>query len=99
MSLPELIQSGGRTQNQQIQIQKAQWDIKQAEEAGTHGYLNLNSCHSSPNTRTTAKGIHVQESINRLGQDSLYRTQLGLQLHARGSGADGRQAQSGLRFA
>ena len=55
-------------QNQQIQIQKAQWDIKQAEEAGTHAIFEPEFA-SSTMYEDNSQRNSVQESINRLGQD------------------------------
>ena len=67
LSLSELIQRVV-TQNQQIQIQKTQWDIKQAEEAGTHGIFEPEFV-SSAEFEDNRQPNTPQESLNRLGQD------------------------------
>jgi outer membrane protein len=67
LSLSELIQRVV-VQNQQIQIQKAQWDIKQAEEAGTHGIFEPEFVSSAEYEDNSQRNT-VQESINRLGED------------------------------
>jgi outer membrane protein len=67
LSLSELIQRVV-TQNQQIQIQKAQWDIKQAEEAGTHAIFEPEFV-SSAEYEDNRQPNTPQESLNRLGQD------------------------------
>ncbi len=67
LSLTELIRQVV-AQNQQIQIQKTQWDIKQAEEAGTYAIFEPEfvsaTTYEDNNQRNT-----VQESINRLGEN------------------------------
>ncbi len=55
-------------QNQQIQIQKAQWDIKQAEEAGTHAIFEPEFVTAAEYEDNRQKNT-PQESLNRLGQD------------------------------
>ena len=55
-------------QNQQIQIQKAQWDIKQAEEAGTHAIFEPEFVTSAEYEDNRQKNT-PQESLNRLGED------------------------------
>ncbi len=67
LSLSELIQQVV-AQNQQIQIQKAQWDIKQAEEAGTHGIFEPEFVSSAEYEDNSQRNT-VQEAINRLGEE------------------------------
>jgi outer membrane protein TolC len=67
ISLTELIRRVV-VQNQQIQIQKAQWDIKQAEEAGTHAIFEPEFVSSAEYEDNSQRNT-VQESINRLGED------------------------------
>ena len=55
-------------QNQQIQIQRAQWDIKKAEEAGTHGIFEPEFISSNEYEDNSQRNT-VQESINRLGEE------------------------------
>jgi len=67
LSLSELIQRVV-AQNQQIKIQKAQWDIKQAEEAGTHAIFEPEFITSAEFEDNRQKNT-PQESLNRLGED------------------------------
>ena len=67
LSLSELIQRVV-AQNQQIQIQKAQWDIKQAEEEGTHAIFEPEFVTSAEYEDNRQKNT-PQESLNRLGED------------------------------
>ena len=67
LSLSELIHRVV-TQNQQIQIQKAQWDIKQAEEAGTHGIFEPEFVTSAEYEDNSQRNT-VQEALNRLGEE------------------------------
>ena len=67
LSLTELIHQV-IAQNQQIQIQKAQWDIKQAEEAGTHAIFEPEFV-SSTRYEDNSQRNTVQEAINRLGEE------------------------------
>ena len=67
ISLTELIRRVV-VQNQQIQIQKAQWDIKQAEEAGTHAIFEPEFVSSAEYEDSSQRNT-VQESINRLGEE------------------------------
>jgi len=67
LSLSELIQRVV-TQNQQIQIQKAQWEIKQAEEAGTHGIFEPELVTAAEYEDNSQRNT-VQERINRLGEE------------------------------
>ncbi len=67
LSLSELIQRVV-VQNQQIKIQKAQWDIKQAEEAGTHAIFEPEFVTAAEYEDNRQKNT-PQESLNRLGED------------------------------
>ena len=67
LSLSELIQRVV-AQNQQIQIQKAQWGIKQAEEAGTHAIFEPEFVTSAEYEDNSQRNT-PQESLNRLGED------------------------------
>jgi outer membrane protein TolC len=67
LSLSELIQRVV-AQNQQIQIQEAQWGIKQAEEAGTHAIFEPEFVTSAEYEDNSQKNT-VQEAINRLGEE------------------------------
>ena len=67
LSLSELIQQVV-AQNQQIQIQKAQWDIKQAEEAGSRGIFEPEFVSSAEYEDNSQRNT-VQEAINRLGEE------------------------------
>ena len=67
LSLTELIHRVV-TQNQQIQIQKAQWDIKQAEEKGTHAIFEPDFV-TSAEYEDNSKQNTPQESLNRLGEN------------------------------
>ena len=65
LSLSELIQRVV-AQNQQIQIQKAQWGIKQAEEAGTHGIFEPEFVTSAEYEDNSQRNT-VQESHQSAG--------------------------------
>jgi outer membrane protein TolC len=67
LSLSELIHRVV-AQNQQIQIQKAEWDIKQAEEKGTHAIFEPDFVTSAEYEDNSQKNT-PQESLNRLGED------------------------------
>ena len=67
LSLSELIHRVV-AQNQQIQIQKAEWDIKQAEEKGTHAIFEPDFVTSAEYEDNSKKNT-PQESLNRLGED------------------------------
>ncbi|MEE4603329.1 MAG: TolC family protein [Desulfobacteraceae bacterium] len=67
LSLSELIHRVV-AQNQQIQSQKAQWDIKQAEEKGTHAIFEPDFVTSAEYEDNSKKNT-PQESLNRLGED------------------------------
>jgi outer membrane protein len=67
ISLTELIRRVV-VQNQQIQIQEAQWGIKQAEEAGTHAIFEPEFVSSAEYEDNSQRNT-VQESINRLGEE------------------------------
>jgi len=67
LSLSELIHRVV-AQNQQIQIQKAEWDIKQAEEKGTHAIFEPDFVTSAEYEDNSQKNT-PQESLNRLGEN------------------------------
>ncbi|MEX1346094.1 MAG: TolC family protein, partial [Desulfobacterales bacterium] len=67
LSLSELIHRVV-AQNQQIQSQKAQWDIKQAEGKGTHAIFEPDFVTSAEYEDNSKKNT-PQESLNRLGED------------------------------
>ena len=67
LSLTELIRQVV-AQNQQIQIQKAEWDIKQAEEKGTHAIFEPDFVTSAEYEDNSKKNT-PPESLNRLGED------------------------------
>jgi outer membrane protein len=67
LSLSELIQRVV-AQNQQIQIQKAHWGIKQAEEAGTHAIFEPEFVTSAEYEDNSQRNT-VQEALNRLGEE------------------------------
>jgi len=67
LSLSELIHRVV-AQNRQIQIQQAEWDIKQAEEKGTHAIFEPDFVTTAEDEDNSKKNT-PQESLNRLGED------------------------------